>query len=133
MKKITMVTFLLLMSVCVSAAPPVMETPIKMAGVPTTISVSSSTLTKVPTTQTSGRTGIYISNPAGNAFNFTGFIGDCTAATSTSTIRPIEITASTGTLNNRYFPLREDVCLWLTAGSGSVSGTANIHVQEVGQ
>lgn len=109
------------------AAPPVMEAPIKSNGTPVTISIDNSTLTKVPSSQTSGRIGIFIDAPSTNTGNLVGFLGNCTSTALASTIRPVEITPSATTA---FYPLREDVCLWLIT---THSGPENAHYQEVVQ
>lgn len=109
------------------AAQPVAEAPVNGYGTPATISISTSTLTMVPTTQTTGRIGIYLDNPATNNARVVGFIGNCTSTALASTIRPIEIAQAT---NSSYFPLRDDVCLWLISLHTSAE---NIHIQEVKQ
>jgi hypothetical protein len=113
----------------IEAAPIVLDAPIRDSGTPVTIAISSTTLTKLPTSQTSGRVGVYVDNPssAGNA-DVSGFFGNCTSTALASTIRPIVI--STAAVTTDYFPMREDVCLWLISlqtGSASI----NVHYQEV--
>lgn len=120
-------------SCSVYAAPPVMEAPINGYGTPTTIAISSTTMTKVPSSQTSGRVGIFISNPSTSGPNpITGFFGNCTSNSVANTVRPIEIAASSTTTTNRYFSMREDVCLWLLSQDSSAA-TQNVHYQEVKQ
>lgn len=121
----TMLGFMLGSAVCVWAAPPVAEAPIKSYGTPVTLSISTSTLTKAPTSQTSGRMGIFIDNPNTNTARVVGFLGNCTSTALASTIRPIEIAPSS---NSSYFPAREDVCLWLLSLHTSAE---SIHYQEV--
>lgn len=132
--KLILGCFLLAIAAVVYSAPPVAEAPIKTVGTPVTVAISSTTLTKIPTSQMSGRAGIFVSNPPQNTQAISGFFGDCTSTSLAATILPIEIVPSTGTLvtNNRYFPIREDVCLWLISRN-IAAATANIHYQEVGQ
>lgn len=111
----------------------VVESPINGYGTPVTIAISSTTLTKVPSSQTSGRVGIFISNPASNPVTpMAGFLGNCTSTALANTIRPIEIATSSSTTTNRYFSMREDVCLWLLSLDTTAS-TRNVHYQEVKQ
>jgi len=117
--------------VSLEGAPLVAEAPIKEYGTPVTLAISSTTLTKLPTNQTSGRMGVYVSNPATNGDAVSGFLGDCTSTALASTIRPI-IISTTPTFNNRYFPIREDVCLWLIALNTAVASTS-VHYQEIKQ
>ncbi len=115
----------LLMSMKCLAATPVAEAPIKDFGVPVTISISTSTLTKVPSSQTSGRMGIFIDAPYTNNARVVGFFGNCTSTALAATIRPIEIAPAT---NTGYISLREDVCLWLVSLH---TAAESIHYQEV--
>lgn len=123
--------FLILASYCYSA-PPVMETPINGFGTPVTVAISSTNMTMVPTSQTSGRVGIFLSNPFSNPLPIVGFYGNCTSTSLANTIRPIEIAASTTTTTNRYFSMREDVCLWLLSTNTGIA-SQNISYQEVKQ
>lgn len=112
-----------------AAGVPVVESPILGYGTPTTVSISSSTLTKVPTSQTAGRNGVYVTNPSTNSV--AGFLGDCTSTALASTIRPIQFSIATVGISENifYFPIREDVCLWLISlNSGAAT---SIHYQEV--
>lgn len=128
MKKLVVVFVSLLLTDFLVSAPPVAEAPIKSVGTPVTVSISTFTLTKVPTSQTSGRMGIFLDNPASNTYRVVGFMGDCTSTALANTIRPIEVSTTT---NSSYFPLREDVCLWLM--SLHPSAAESIHYQEVMQ
>lgn len=127
MKKLLFVFAFLAVESVVAAAVPTLETPIKSYGTPVTVSISSSTLTKVPTSQTVGRTGIFLDAPNTNTGYIVGFMGDCTSTALAATIRPIEIAASS---NSSYIGLREDVCLWLVTTHSSAE---NIHYQEAKQ
>lgn len=113
------------------AAFNVAKAPVLGSGTPATITISSTTLTKVPTTQTSGRYGFIISVPSPNT-GVAGFYGDCTSTANASTIRPIELSTGTGRVPYGYFSAREDVCLWLISLNTAVSGQT-IHVQELKQ
>jgi hypothetical protein len=128
MKKILVLSGFLvgMASVCL-AAPPVSEAPISGIGTPVTVSIDASTLTKIPTSQMSGRIGVYVDNPATNTGKMVGFFGNCTSTALANTIRPIEIAPST---NSSYFPMREDVCLWLITTNATAE---NINYQEVKQ
>ena len=128
MKKLFVVLVSLLVTDFLVSAPPVAEAPIKSVGTPVTISISSSTLTKVPSSQTSGRIGLFFDNPSSNGYRVVGHLGNCTSTALASTIRPVEITTQT---NTSYFPIREDVCLWLITLNPSAS--ESIHYQEVMQ
>ena len=119
--------FGLFLTTYADAAVPTAEAPVNGYGTPVTVSISTSTLTMVPTSQTSGRMGIFIDNPASNSAVMVGFFGNCTSTALASTIRPIEIAPSS---NSTYLPMREDVCLWLISLHTSAQ---NIHYQEVKQ
>lgn len=136
MKKLFLALVVFLQIAPVFAAPPVMETPVNGYGTPATLLISNATLTMVPssnTVQTSGRVGIFVSNPSTNStYPMVGFFGNCTSTSLASTIRPIEITSSSTTITNRYFSMREDVCLWLIS-MDPLAGMRPIHYQEVKQ
>lgn len=110
-----------------AAAALVVETPIKDYGTPVTVSISTFTLTMVPTSQTSGRIGVFLDNPNTNTARIVGFFGNCTSTALASTIRPLEFAPGN---NSSYFPLREDVCMWLLSLATSAE---NSHFQEVKQ
>lgn len=127
MKRFLVLATILIASTLFAAAPPVMEAPISAVGTPTTVSISSTTLTKIPTSQLSGRIGVYVDNPNTNLGRMVGFLGDCVSTTSAATVRPIEISTTT---DLAFFPIREDVCLWfVTTYTGAAS--ESIHYQEV--
>lgn len=121
--------FMLYAGVSHGAAALVAETPILGYGTPVTIAISSTTLTKVPSSQTSGRIGVFLNVPFDNTGRMVGFLGDCTSTSLARTIQPIAIIPAT---NTSYIPLREDVCLWLTTTNVAAS-TENLHYQEVKQ
>lgn len=117
----------------VKAAPLVTESPVNGYGTPVTLAVSSTTFTKLPTTQTSGRVGVYVTNPSTRPV--AGFFGDCTSTALATTIRPIQfalVTAGTGDANTQYFSMREDVCLWLIELQTDTA-SQNVHYQEIKQ
>lgn len=121
--------FLMYTGISHGAAALVAETPILGYGTPVTIAISSTTLTKVPSSQTSGRIGVFVNVPATNLGQMVGFFGDCTSTALARTIQPIKMFPAAA---STYFPLREDVCLWLTTSSTAAS-TENLHYQEVKQ
>ena len=127
MKKLLFASILILSAWKIHAAPLVTESPVISPGTPVTVSISTSTQTKVPTSQTSGRTGIFIDNPSTNTAVVVGFLGDCTSTALASTIRPIEISPSS---NTAFIPMREDVCLWLISLHSSAE---SVHYQEAKQ
>lgn len=108
----------------------VVESPVNDYGTPVTVSISSTTLTKVPTSQTSGRMGVFLNNPSPDVSAIQGFFGNCTSTSLANTIRPIAL--STGTTGGRYISMREDVCLWFIAVS-SINASQPLHYQEVKQ
>lgn len=126
MKKVLLFVSLFGAAGLAHAATPVAEAPIKNFGTPVTVTVTTqTTLTMLPTSQTSGRMGIFIDNPASNSAAVSGFLGNCTSTSIASTIRPIEISPGA---NSTYIPIREDVCLWLVS---LASGSLSVHYQEV--
>lgn len=129
MKKLLFVAVMLIGAGVAYSAPPVAEAPVKGYGTPVTIAISSTTLTMVPSSQTSGRAGIIFDNPNTNTGYMVGFYGDCTSTALANTIRPVEIGPST---NSTFISLREDVCLWLITTNTAIS-SENAHYQEVKQ
>lgn len=128
MKRFLFVTVVSLLAAKAYAAPPVILSPIKDYGTPVTVAISSTTLTKVPTSQTSGRVEVYVSNASTRPV--TGFFGNCTSTALASTIRPIRIVNDTTEQGSKVFPIREDVCLWLIS-TETVTDSQSIHYQEV--
>ena len=128
MKTIVFLSFLFL-SVCASAAGvPTVEQPINGYGTPTTVAVSTTSFTKVPTSQTSGRFSVYVSMPVTNTASIVGHFGNCSSTSIANSVAgPIQIT--TTTFKSERFDIREDVCLWLLSLSTSAS-SENIHYQE---
>lgn len=112
-----------------AAAPLVAEAPIMVVGTPVTISISSTTLTKVPSSQMTGRMGLFLENPFTNSGRFAGFLGDCNSTALANTIRPIEIGPTT---NSTFYSIREDICLWLVS-TDTTTASASAHYQEVRQ
>lgn len=105
------------------------ESPVGGVGTPATISISSTTLTKVPSTSTlSLRSGIVLNVPNTNSGDIVGHYGGCSTAPAGSTVQVIEIGPS---LADRYYPIDNNVCLWVITTNTSAS--ENIHVQEVRQ
>jgi hypothetical protein len=114
-------------SVSYAGKPLVAEAPINAVGTPVTVSISTSTLTKVPTTNTAGRAGFFLDNPATNSGRMVGFLGNCTSTAVASTIRPVEIAPST---NSDFYPISDQICLWLISLN---TAAENVHYQEVKQ
>jgi hypothetical protein len=127
MKKLFVLCVAMAAKEAFAAGVPTIESPIRDYGTPTTVSISTSTLTKVPTSQTSGRIGIFIDAPSTNSGRTVGFFGDCSSTSIATTVRPLEISPGT---NTSYLALREDVCLWLLSTHTSAE---NVHYQEVKQ
>lgn len=123
-KLIPFIVFLL--PVFCKASPLVTESPIISLGTASTVSISTSTWTKVPATSTLGaRTGIKVNNPSTNNASVVCTL-DTTAPTIATTIRPIEIQKG----ENPFIPVRVDVLLYCLSLHTSAE---NIHAQEVGQ
>lgn len=129
MQKIIVAGFGLFLSCSLYAAPPVMEAPISGYGTPVTIAISSTTLTMVPSSQTSGRVGIFIDVPYTVTHPVAGFFGNCTSTSLANTIRPIEISSESA---RSYISMNQDVCLWLLS-LNVAAATQNIHYQEIKQ
>jgi hypothetical protein len=98
------------------------------AGTGETVSVSSFTLTKVPTTQDDGRVGFFVSISSTNAGALVGFAGDCSAAQYANTVRPIRVNPGS---NSVWYKFNQGVCLWLINTGGA--GAENAHVQQMYQ
>ena len=134
LRKFLVIFGFMLTGVCVvnvgpvhAGKPLVAEAPVNGYGTPVTVSISTSTLTMVPTSQTAGRIGIYIDNPNSNNARVVGFFGNCTSTALASTIRPVEIAPSS---NSTYFSMNDSVCLWLISLHTSAE---SVHYQEVKQ
>lgn len=110
-----------------AAKPLVAEAPITDYGTPVTVSVSSFTLTQIPTSQTAGRTGIFLDVPSTNTGNLVGHFGNCSAAAVAATIRPLEVPPSASSV---FIPIAPNVCLWVITTHTSAE---NVHYQEVKQ
>lgn len=130
MKTIVLVLWALFFSVIVHASGVMtIEAPVNGFGTPVTIAISSTTSTMVPSTQTSGRQGVFIGIPSTNTGRIVGFYGNCTSTTNGISIQPLNFAPGS---NSIYLPLREDACLWLiTTNTGAAS--ENINYQEVKQ
>lgn len=129
MKRLFGIGFILFFNSNVFCAVPVAEAPISGVGTPVTITITSGTLTMVPSSQTSGRMGVFVDLPGGALSGVAGFFGNCTSNSVAATVRPIELSSVTASPNDTFFPIREDICLWLTA-LGSAGGQI-IHYQEI--
>lgn len=132
MKRLFLICFLISVTKLSYSATPVAEAPVNGYGTAVTVSISTDTglaaaWTKIPTSQTSGRLGIFLDAPATNTGRIVGHFGNCTSTALATSIRPIEIAPAS---NSSYIPLREDVCLWIITLNSSVE---NIHYQEVKQ
>ena len=104
----------------------VKEAPIYKVGTATTVSVSTSTWTKVPTASTlTRRAGIKVCNRLSNNASIYGVISTAAPTISTTTT-PIEIEKG----ENPFIPVGDDHFLYLLSGHTSAE---NAHVQEVGQ
>ena len=130
MKRLLVLLSALLVAVLCHSAPIVAEAPINGYGTPVTISISTGPAgawTKVPTTQTSGRMGIFIDVPQSNAGRIVGHLGNCTSTSIATTVRPIEFSTTT---ESGYLSMREDVCLWAIT---THTAAENVHIQEIKQ
>ena len=128
MKRLLLLLSLIFACGALYAAPPVAIAPINDVGTPVTISISSTTLTKVPSSQETGRMGIYVSNASTRPVS--GFFGDCSSTALASTIRPIRIVTNDGEDGSEFFDIRDDVCLWLISTETTTS-SQDIHYQEI--
>lgn len=116
-----------LTSAAFAGKPLVAEAPVNAYGTPVTVSIDNTTLTKLPSSQTAGRVGIYLDVPNTNTGKIVGFFGNCTSTALSSTIRPIEIAPSS---NSSFIGMTDGVCLWFIT---THTGPENVHYQEVKQ
>lgn len=128
MKKWLYAVPLLFLSVYVHAGKPlVAEAPVNEVGTGTTVSISTSAWTKVPTSQTSGRTGIKVCNPSNNSGTMYGVMSsNSSSPTEATSVRPIEIQAG----ENPIIPISDRLYLYLISGH---SAAESAHVQEIRQ
>lgn len=126
-KTVALLIFILSCGFTISHAGVVREGSFSAFGIPTTVSIDNSTLTKIPTTQTAGRIGYYVSISSANAGSMVGFNGNCTSTSIANTVRPIRIAPGS---NSVWFKNNENVCLWLITTTGSAE---NIFYQEMFQ
>jgi hypothetical protein len=127
MKKLVLATlFLSLAGMALAAGVRVLDTPILGYGTPASVDVSTSTWTKLPTSQTVGRVAVYVDNPSANNAAVVAHIGDCSSTSIATTVRPIEIL--NGDNEGLYITLREDVCLWALSLHTS---SETVHYQEI--
>jgi hypothetical protein len=131
MKHCVIVLFFLVLTTAGRAAstysPRVQESAITGFGTPTTVSISTSAWTKVPTTTLESRSGFIISLPATASANMAGHLQSCSSTVIATTVRPIEIVKGNGFT---LFPVSNDVCLWLISLHTEAE---NVHVQEINQ
>lgn len=126
MKNVLMFLGFMALSLLLRASPLVSETPILSVGTGTTVSISTSAWTVVPTASTmSTRSGIKVSNPSSNTANVACIL-DTAAPTEATTVRPIEIQPG----ENPFVPARTNLNLYCVSLNTSAE---SIHVQEVGQ
>lgn len=111
------------------AAPSVKEAQIVSVGTATTVSVSTSSWTKVPSgTQLSNRSGILVNNPSTNNASMVGVLStDSSAPSEATTVRPLEFATSS---DFTFVPISSGVYLYLLSLH---SIAENVHVQEIVQ
>lgn len=104
------------------------EISISAGGTPSTVSVSTSTWTKVPAASSlPRRAGLLVSVPASNTANVVGHFGGCSSTAIATTVRPMEFPKGNGFV---LVPIDENVCLYLLSLH---TAAENIHVQEIKQ
>lgn len=127
MRKLIVAAVLSVCAVGVKAAPPVYEMPVTYYGTPTTVSVTTTTWTKVPDSSTlTGRTGVLVNNPNANSTRMLGHLGDCSSTSVAITVGPLEFAPGT---DFTVVPIPDQVCLWVI----SLTATQDVHVQEISQ
>jgi hypothetical protein len=111
-----------------AAAEPaqVIVTSISRYGTPTTVSISTSAWTKVPSSRTlNSRTEVVLDVPASNNANMVAHVGNCTSTSIATTVRPIELVKGEP---DRTYQLGGDVCLWVLSLH---TAAENLHFQEL--
>lgn len=119
---------LLLLCSPVHAGGDTEEKPISAPGTGTTVSISTSAWTKVPTTSSlTTRSGIKVSNPASNNAAFAAVLSTSSVTPGeATTVRPVEIERG----ENPFVPCSDNTYLYLLSLHTSAE---NAHVQEVRQ
>ena len=99
---------------------------------PQTLSVSTNSWTRIPSTTTvaavsARRIGVYVDLPSTSNANMVGVFGSCSATSCSvaTTIRPIELIKGSEAY---FFPLSPSVCLYLMSLH---TAAENVHYQEV--
>lgn len=109
-----------------AAAPAFREQSYTAVGTGTTVPISTSAWTKVPTTSSlTGRTEICLDLPAAASANMSGIISsDSSTPVEATTVRPIEIVKGE---QDRCFDVGDGLYLYLLSLH---TGAENVHVQE---
>lgn len=102
------------------------EAPIFNYGTPVSTDISTSTWTRVPSSNLTGRAGFFITNKSTNTANMFGHFGSSTTPTLATSVRPIVFKAGI----TMYIPASSDVVIWLLSGASS---SETVDVQEVKQ
>lgn len=127
-KTILLCGFMLVCGVTAKAGMWGREISFSEAGTATTVSVSTSTWTKVPAASSlARRAGVVVSVPASNTANVVGHLGGCSSTSIAITVRPMEFVKGGGFT---LVPIDENVCLYLLSIH---TGAENVHVQEIRQ
>lgn len=124
MKKL-LVLLILAVSFGTVHADNVREVPFTSASGSETVSISSFTFTKIPTTQVDGRWGFYVGVPSTNTGDIVGVAGNCTSTSVATTVRPIQMIKGT---SSYFFKYNQGMCLWLITTHTSAE---NVHVEQV--
>lgn len=109
-----------------AAAPAVREQSYTAVGTATTVSISTSAWTKVPTTSSlTGRTEVCLDEPASNTANMAGTISsESSTPAEAITVRPIEVVKGE---EDRCFPVGDGLYVYLLSLHSSAE---SVHVQE---
>jgi hypothetical protein len=125
MKKLLFLA-LLFVGVSVYAAPAVIEQPIIDHGTAGSVSVSTSAWTAVPTTPTSGRTGMFVTVQSSATANMHGHIGTSSTPTLSTSRHPIVLKPGI----TQYHALAQNEYLYLISKHTS---SERVEYQEVKQ
>ena len=111
-----------------ASSPLVAEAPVNSVAAATTVSISTSTWTLVPTSNTAGRFGVLVNNPSGNNARMVGVLStNSSTPTEATTVRPLEFAPAT---DFTFLPVSDKIYVYLLSLHTSAE---SVHVQEVKQ
>jgi hypothetical protein len=120
--RIVLFLIAVLFSGAVHASPPTQEMPVYPCADAFTVTLTTYSWTRVPTTNCSGRSLIVLNNPASNTANIVGHVTTATTTSISTTTKTIELIKGAGDSGRG---ISEEGYLWLmslAASAESVSG-----------